>query len=82
MGAPLSKTRTLLEFAHVEGDDESAHPIFVASDDDPGETSVRRTEVRMDREVWQDMGEPHEITVTIEPGDLLNVAEPAAEPDA
>lgn len=26
----------------------------------------------MGKEAWEDMGQPREITVTIEPGDMLN----------
>lgn len=29
-------------------------------------------ELQIGKEDWQDMGEPDKITVTIEPGDLLN----------
>jgi hypothetical protein len=28
--------------------------------------------VRLDEDVWQDMGRPDTVTVTIEPGDQLN----------
>lgn len=28
--------------------------------------------VRFDAETWRDMGEPKEVTLTVEPGDTLN----------
>lgn len=34
---------------------------------------ARNTQVLMDIGLWEDMGGPEEITITIEPGDLLNV---------
>lgn len=33
----------------------------------------RSHELLLDREVWNDLGNPFKITITIEPGDTLNV---------
>lgn len=37
-----------------------------------GEESVDCHVFFVDKALWDDMGQPHEITVTIEPGDTLN----------
>lgn len=62
--ALLTATRTIL--THVPGDDSR---LYVASDEESG---VIRRSVYVDIETYQDLGEPEEITVTIEPGDTLN----------
>lgn len=61
--ATLTKTRTVLH--RVEGT-FSYRPAA-----DAGET-VRDQLVILDSEVWSEMGQPQTITVTVEPGDLLN----------
>lgn len=65
----LTKTRTVL----VADGRESLPPRFV-QEQEPG-TNARLTEVALDTNVWRDMGSPTEITVTVEPGDLLNLAD-------
>jgi hypothetical protein len=62
----LSKTRFLMEFA-AWTDDMGAR--FIA---DPDEVGQRQRSLTLTTDVWRDMGEPLAITVTIEPGDLLN----------
>lgn len=68
----LTKTRTVLQHngtvARHTADVERG-PVFDSADEDGG----RLTVLTLDQSVWEDMGSPHEITVTIEPGDLLNV---------
>lgn len=34
--------------------------------------SERETVISIDRGVWEDMGSPEKLTVTVNPGDLLN----------
>lgn len=65
MAITLSKTTTVM---HHELD-VGAHVKLVSRDDDTG--GIHRAAL-MTRADWQDMGEPETITVTIEPGDLLN----------
>lgn len=45
--------------------------VFVAEEAPQGAMFVG-TVVRLEYDAWQDMGGPAEITVTVEPGDLLN----------
>lgn len=70
MGAPLVKTRTILKFVEFY---RGEIPVFQPEDDEIGHGRMTRIEV--DRDVWNDMGQPETITVTIEPGDLLNETE-------
>ena len=65
MGAELSKTRTVL--------DRYAGRVYIAegSLDDP--ESGRGYMLTLDQDVFEDMGRPETITVTIVPGDHLNV---------
>lgn len=39
---------------------------------DDGEEGSRMNVVELDRQLWEDMGRPKTITVTVRPGDLLN----------
>ena len=58
----LTQQRIVMTFMWVVDE----HAKFTYGDDsDPSFFS-------MSREAWQDMGQPREITVTIEPGDTLN----------
>lgn len=67
----LTKTRTVLRhngFIARHTEDVERGPVFDSADVDGG----RLTVITLDQSVWDDMGQPAEITVTIEPGDLLN----------
>jgi hypothetical protein len=70
MGAPLIRTRAVLTL-----EPDAGQPLFSDQDDDG-----RWTTIVLDDFVWRDMGEPETITVTVEPGDLLNVEEPVPAP--
>lgn len=63
MGSPLIKTRTVLR---RDANWPSYKPVT-----EEGE-SPRLTRVTLDPDVFDDMGQPDTITVTIEPGDRLN----------
>lgn len=63
----LIKTRVVLPLASDLNADSD--PWFQPTPDDQ---DARLTGVRLDGDVWRDMGQPTQITVTIEPGDLLN----------
>lgn len=78
----LSRTRTVLnrvrsvEVTDASGRDlgvigEPAGRGFYAQPAEPGE-DARRHIVIVDADVYEDMGRPDTITVTIEPGDRLN----------
>lgn len=67
----LTKTRTVLEFVGI---DEEEGPTFTQLPDEGEE--FRSHIVSLDPEVYEDMGRPEVITVTIEPGDLLNPEAP------
>lgn len=59
----LKKTRSLL----TRVPRPRAEQVLFAPDEGEG------TEVFMPRAAWKDMGRPDEITVTVKPGDHLNV---------
>ena len=67
----LRKTGTVLEFDGVK----KGYAKFVA-DDVEGDIHTR---VRFPEADWLDMGEPTQVTVTIEPGNALQIRE--VEPD-
>lgn len=69
-----TKTTTVLRYQGRNADSAWFTPPL-----EPGET-VRAHRLYLDRAVWGDMGEPHLLTVSIEPGDLLNVG--LLDPDA
>lgn len=64
--ATLSKTRSVLT---ENGDPDLGVRWYIQVDE---ETEVIRRELYLDIATYQDLGEPETITVTIEPGDLLN----------
>jgi hypothetical protein len=64
--APLTKHRTVCSVQLPGGTSVLA---LVQVDDDTGYIRVRGF---IDREDWEDFGSPEEITVTFEPGNLLN----------
>lgn len=63
----LTRTRTVLPLASDLQDSEGAAYFQATPDEEPSPCRVR-----VHPDVWEDMGRPTEITVTIEPGDLLN----------
>lgn len=64
----LSQTRTVIPLASDIG--SLYHPFFQRPPDDSSDTQCPR--VTLDRDAWEEMGKPEKITVTIQPGDLLN----------
>jgi hypothetical protein len=67
MGAVnLTKSRSVLDLDPIADNDRP--PTFRHLDDD-----ARSNVVSIDPDLWEDMGSPDQITVTIEPGDHLNV---------
>lgn len=68
MGQLLKKQTVLYD------DNEPSHTdrYFAA----PLEEELSPVAVHLDIEVWKEMGSPTQITVTIEPGDKLNVEMP------
>ena len=67
MTAILSKTKVVLD----RDEDTPTHARF-AYDPDIAAGEAPTHTVYVERAAWRDMGEPDTITVTIEPGDLLN----------
>lgn len=67
MSAPLVKTRTVMQMRHVF----DGKPCFTNSEPEDGDT-LRYHTLWLDQGVYDDMGCPATITVTIEPGDKLN----------
>lgn len=59
----ITRTRRLLSHA-TTGDTG----VWFKSDEEGGV----RTQLRLDHDTWEHMRHPQRITVTIEPGDLLN----------
>lgn len=66
----LIKTQRVLEMQAVETPDEPV--TFVQYEDDHG---FLTTAVTISATTWRDMGCPDKLTVTLEPGDLLNAPE-------
>jgi hypothetical protein len=72
-GSPalLSRTVTVLPLSPIAGTD--GIPRFAVDGVSlGGDEDARLTAVELDPDVWVDMGRPGTLTVTIEPGDLLN----------
>ena len=67
MTAILSKTEVVLD----RDTDTPTHVRFAYEPDLAAGEAPTHT-VYVERVAWRDMGEPDTITVTIEPGDLLN----------
>lgn len=61
----LTKTRSILTRIATG----RTHVSFASHSEDDGSID-RHVEVR--RATWDDLGQPEQITLTIEPGDLLN----------
>lgn len=75
----LTKTRTVLQAqGWVKGGPTSAprDRMLYAADYDEGVDAVRTTELHLDKDVYCDMASPRTVTVTVEPGDMLNAVEP------
>lgn len=70
----LTKTRTVF-FQNGTGLDPNGNENrmidFVTEREDCWDPAIDRR-FPLPRDVWDDMGRPTEITVTVEPGDLLN----------
>jgi hypothetical protein len=69
MGVVLSKSRTVLDFLHGEGGEIT----FVRKLDEGEEvlpTHLRRIEIP--RQLWNELDNPMQVTISIEPGDQLN----------
>jgi len=67
----LEKTRTLMVRPVGWKKGADAGMVFFTHDIDKDE-ELRRYELKMDKDVWEDMDNPDTITLTIEPGDKLN----------
>lgn len=61
----MTKSRTIAKLLAATGRTAS----FVSVQEEPGVPHVYLT---TDRARWADMGQPEEITITLEPGDQLN----------
>lgn len=63
----ITKTKTVLDFDCISG-----FTVYFYSPED-GESEINSNyEVNMLESTWKELGSPKRITVTIEPGDLLN----------
>lgn len=62
----LRKSQRVLDYDQRRSDD---HAVCFSSD---GEDDLVRTHLYINRLDMQDFGQPLRVTVTIEPGDLLN----------
>lgn len=64
---PLTSTRSIL---HLDGPAVGMEGVrFARIVDEPDEP---QRHVSIDADLWDELGKPETITVTIEPGDLLN----------
>lgn len=63
----VTRSRKLLDLAKwVEGD----HALYVQIDED--NVAENETELRLDFDLFESFGRPAQLTVTVQPGDLLN----------
>lgn len=69
MSTPLVKTTSILVRVPSRGDDVSVAFEYA---NDPRDGWSRHRLVALDTCDWVDMGSPEVVTVTIEPGDMLN----------
>jgi hypothetical protein len=65
--ASLTKHRTLLQ---MRVEDLENQRVSFEQEDIEGARTIKS--FVMDRLIWLDMGRPFTITITVEPGDLLN----------
>jgi hypothetical protein len=70
MGATLAKERTILQFRL---EDRLRGQVTFRQEDIEGERSIRSFVIA--GELWRELGQPQILTVSIEPGDLLNAEE-------
>lgn len=64
----ITKSRFIAEFDSVDGLHVNfKHQVY----EDDAQSPHRYT--RIDKEVWSAMGSPQVVTVSIEPGDMLNL---------
>lgn len=69
--ATVSKHQTVLYFDGFQSDESTA--VFIKPEEEVPEVE----EYRMDNDLWVEMGRPDVITLTVQPGDLLNAETPA-----
>ena len=69
----LTKTTTILEIpvGWKKGSHSQQQFFRHPAPEEEGEVIVWH-ELQLDKRVWEEMGRPEKITVTIEPGDKLN----------
>lgn len=70
--APLERTRSVLHHntnttAEIGGGEDVMPAVIFTHAEEP-----YTVEILLDRSRWEDLGSPATITLTIEPGDLLN----------
>ena len=65
----LSRARTVMDLITPRHGGAHDHAYFASRSDDDG--SIQRS-CSIPHQDWDDMGRPTRVTVTIEPGDLLN----------
>jgi hypothetical protein len=63
----MSKTVAVMQRKRVDLDPGNITFVMLEDDHD----TVVRT-VKIDQQTWEDLGRPDTVTVTIQPGDLLN----------
>ena len=68
MDATLTRYRTILQFRI---DDVLRDEVTFWQEEIEGSRPIRA--FRLDRECWLELGQPRLLTLTVEPGDLLNM---------
>ena len=66
--ARLNESQTVLDRSDSSDSDEEVY--FDKGDDEPSPSNLR--DLYIPRQMWEDMGNPDKITVTVVPGDALN----------
>lgn len=70
MAVIVTRHRTVLHHSEPEASGELLVAFFVAPPDDDGELPTTSLVLEMGQFI--DMGQPEQVTLTVEPGDLLN----------
>lgn len=65
--ATLVKTRFVVDLLHEDFEE----CVTFGSEHDPDDPNRHRI-ITLDSKVWDELGRPNQITITLEPGDLLN----------
>lgn len=71
----MMRTRSILKYRDMTAGASMLEPSYVTFEREKDEPEESGRWITIDVNSWIDMGSPDTITVTVEPGDLLNAEE-------